>query len=265
MTHPLDHIEPISVRIGFRVECHDSMGKHASKQQIQLGTNGRSSLTTECNIVPGNKQGFIEAAANHLSQKQVPSPFTSLFRSWESAVRRRDYLSKWGVLNVPIIAIWLEGREVYDAEEIAKSLGYVECPATPDEETRKLHLHTDEIFITGGILASENRILAAFGEKPKEKNDEVELVLISKLTIEKRDLLSVMMAEEVERENVIGKGEITQGLASELFRRTGAVAYEKYYVLVLSICGRNLVLEPGEQKMVFLNGKQECHFELEDD
>ncbi|KAF4494931.1 hypothetical protein FAGAP_8925 [Fusarium agapanthi] len=261
MTHPLDHIEPISVWIGFRVECHDSKRKYVSKQQIQLGTNSRSSLTIECKIVPDNKQGFIEAAANNLSQKQAPSPFTSLFRSWESAVRRRDYLSKWGALNVLIIAVWLRGREVYDAEDIAKSLGYVECPTTPDEETRQLYLHTDEIFITGGIEESENRILATFGGE----ESKVKPVLISKLTNDKRKLLSVMMAEEVELENVIGKGEITKGLASELFRRTGVLAYEKYYVLVLSICGCHLILEPGEQKMVFLNGKQECHFELEDD
>ncbi|KAF5614393.1 uncharacterized protein FSUBG_273 [Fusarium subglutinans] len=245
MTHPLDHIEPISVRIGFRVECHDFMRKHVSKQQIQLGMNGRR-------VYRSRRKSSVPETS--------PEPL-----HLESAVRRRDHLSRWGASNVLIIAIWLEDREVYDAEEIAKSLGYVDCPTTPDEETRKLHLHTDEIFITGGILASENRILAAFGEKNEKENDKVELVLISKLTNEKRDVLSVMMAEEVERENVIGKGEITKGLASELFRRTGAVAYEKYYVLVLSICGRNLILEPGEKKMVFLNRKQECHFELEDD
>ncbi|KAF5716359.1 hypothetical protein FMUND_6312 [Fusarium mundagurra] len=176
-------------------------------------------------ICPGNKS-------------RVPSP--RFFRSWESAVRRRDYLSKNGAFNVLIIAIWLEGRVVYDAENIAMSLGYVECPATPDEETRPLHLHTDEIFIAGGISASENRILATFGEKTREHNSEIELVPISKLTIDKHELLSVMMAEEVELEECIGKGESTKMLASELFRRTGVLAYQQYYVLVLSICGHPL-------------------------
>ncbi|KAF5691216.1 hypothetical protein FDENT_3562 [Fusarium denticulatum] len=216
------------------------MPKYVSKQQTQLATNGRSSLTTECNR-PDNNHDFTEAAANHLSRKQVPSPFTSLFRSWESAVRRRDYLSRKGAKKVLIIAIWLEGRVVYDAESIARSLGYVECPATPDEETRPLHLHTDEIFITGGISPSENRILATFGEEEREEKEkrEIELVPISKLTTEKEKLLSVLMAKEIELEECIGKGEITKRLASELCRRTGVLAYEKYYVLVMSICGHS--------------------------
>ncbi|KAF4437743.1 hypothetical protein FACUT_5458 [Fusarium acutatum] len=235
MRPPLYQIEPISVLIGFRVECHDIEPDFASKQQIQLEKNGRSSLTTECNI-PDNKQGVIEAAANHLSRKQVPSPFTSLFRSWESAVRRRDYLSRNGAFNVLIIAIWLRGRVVYDVENIAKSLGYVECPATPDEETRQLYLHTDEIFITGGISASENRILATFGGEESETKP----VRISKLTNDKRKLLSVVIAAEVELEECIGKGEITKRLASDLFRRTGVLAYQQFWVLVMSICGRHL-------------------------
>ncbi|KAJ0156945.1 hypothetical protein HZ326_0855 [Fusarium oxysporum f. sp. albedinis] len=109
MTPSLDRIEPISVLIGFRVECPDCMPRYASKQQIQLETNSRSGLTTECNI-PDNKQGFIEAAANHLSRKQVPSPFTSLFQSWESALRRRAQMIKNGAFKVLIIAIWLRNR-----------------------------------------------------------------------------------------------------------------------------------------------------------
>lgn len=235
MTPHLDPIEPISVLIGFRVECHAPNPRYASKQQIQLGTDGRSSLTTECNI-PDNKRDFIEAAANHLSRKQVPSPFTSLFRSWESAIIQRDYLIKKGAYDVLIIAIWLEDRVVYDAENIAKSLGYVDCPATPDEETRQLYFHNDEIFITDGISASENRILATFGGRESEAKP----ILISAPTIEKRKLLSEMMSAEVELEDVIGKGESTKNLASELSRRTGVLAYVQYYLLVRAICGRPL-------------------------
>ncbi|SCO44880.1 uncharacterized protein FFMR_07666 [Fusarium fujikuroi] len=233
MTPPLDSIEPIRVLIGFRVECHDSDPRYASKQQIHLEMNGRSSLTTECNI-PDNKHHFIEAAANHLSRKQVPSPFTSLFRSWESAIQQRDYLIKKGAYDVLIIAIWLKDRVVYDAENITVSLGYVDCPATPDEETRQLYFHNDEIFITDGISASENRIFATFGGKKSED----EPVLISELTIEKRMPLSELMSAEVELEDVIGKGEITKTLASELFHRTGVLAYGQYYLLVRAICGR---------------------------
>ncbi|CZR47004.1 uncharacterized protein FPRO_08378 [Fusarium proliferatum ET1] len=119
---------------------------------------------------------------------------------------------------------------------MAMSLGYVDCPATPDEETRQLYFHNDEIFITDGISASENRILAAFGGK-KSKDEPV---LISELTIEKRMLLSELMPAEVELEDVIGKGEITKRLASELFHRTGVLAYGQYYLLVRAICGRPL-------------------------
>ncbi|KAI1032858.1 hypothetical protein LB504_006514 [Fusarium proliferatum] len=235
MTPHLDPIEPISVLIGFRVECHDSDPRYASKQQIQLGTKGSSSLTTECNT-PDNEHDFIEAAANHLSRKQSPSPFTSLFRSWESAIEQRDYLIKKAASRVLIIAIWLKDRAVYDAESIAKSLGYVDCPATPDEETRQLYFHNDEIFITDGIPASENRILATFGGK----DSKAEPVLISELTIEKPKLLSELMSAEVELEGVIGKGEITKELASELSRRTGILVYEQYHLLVRAICGRPL-------------------------
>ncbi|KAF5588896.1 hypothetical protein FPANT_6456 [Fusarium pseudoanthophilum] len=164
----------------------------------------------------------------HLSRKQVPSPFTSLFRSWESAVQQRHRLMNGGALKVLIIAIWLEDRVVYDAENIAKSLGYVECPAAPDEETRPLHLHTDEIFITGGISPSENRILATFGEEEKKdgkEQREIELVPISKLISEEEKLLSVLVAKEIDLEECIGKSEITKLLASELRRRTGVLDY----------------------------------------
>ncbi|KAI7771527.1 hypothetical protein LZL87_011730 [Fusarium oxysporum] len=193
MKLPLDRIEPISVLIGFCVECHDYMPRYASKQQIQLETNSRSSLTTECNI-PDNKQGFTEAAADHLSRKQAPSPFTSLFRSWESALRRRDQMIKKGASEVLVIAIWLRNRVVYDAENIAKSLDYVVCPATPDEETRPLDPHIDEILITGSILASENMILASFGRR----NREIKTVPISPLINDKRELLPAMMPTEGE-------------------------------------------------------------------
>ncbi|KAF4961663.1 hypothetical protein FGADI_26 [Fusarium gaditjirri] len=232
MTPPLDQLEPITVLIGFRVECHDHMPRYASQQQIQLETNSRSSLTTECNT-PDNQQGLIEAAANHLSWKQVSSPFASLFRSWESDLRLRDQMIKKGAFEVLIIAIWLRNRVVYDAENIAKSLGYVECPATPDEETRPLHRHVDEILITGGILASGNMILASFGGG----NRNIKTMLISPLINDKRELLPAMMSTEVEMKYDIGEVEITERLAFELFHRTGVLDDGQFCALVLVICG----------------------------
>jgi hypothetical protein len=118
----------------------------------------------------------------------------------------------------------------------------------------------------GGISPSENRILTTFGEEEKKdekEQREIELVPVSKLTTEKKKLLSVLMAEEIELEECIGRSEITKMLASELCRRTGVLAYQKYCVLVMSICGHPS--ERGQQKMVFRNGKQECHFDLEDE
>ncbi|KAH7216680.1 hypothetical protein BKA60DRAFT_597363 [Fusarium oxysporum] len=259
MTPSLDRIEPISVLIGFRVECPDCMPRYASKQQIQLETNSRSSLTTECNI-PDNKQGFIEAAANHLSRKQ-------------SALRRRAQMIKKGAFKVLIIAIWLRNRVDCDAEDIEKSLDYVVCPATPDEETRPLDPHIDEILITGGILASENMILASFGGT----NCEIKRVQISPLINDKRELLPAMMPTEVELKYDNGKVEITERLASELFHRTGVLDDGQFCVLVLAICGcpvRARITEDGvviktseisnRPWVVFRNGKQEYHFQLED-
>jgi hypothetical protein len=159
-----DRIVPTSVLIGFRVECRDLKYTHTSQQQVELGPNGRNrrgSLTTECNI--SDDLPFFKAAEYHFIQKELPSPFTSLFRSWESALRRREWLIKHGALNIVIIAIWLKHRVVYDAEGIAKYLGFVVCPTTTEEKARPLDPHIDEILITGGIPAYPSMILASFG------------------------------------------------------------------------------------------------------
>ncbi|TXC00756.1 hypothetical protein FocTR4_00009032 [Fusarium oxysporum f. sp. cubense] len=180
---------------------------------------------------------------------------------------------KKGAFKVLIIAIWLRKRVVYDAEDIAKSLDYVVCPATPDEETRPLDPHIDEILITGGILASENMILASFGGT----NCEIKTVQISPLINDKRELLHAMMPTEVELKYDNGKVEITERLASELFHHTGVLDDGQFCVLVLAICGcsvRARITEDGvviktseitnRPWVVFRNGKQEYHFQLED-
>ncbi|MCJ1458364.1 hypothetical protein MMC28_008736 [Mycoblastus sanguinarius] len=95
-----------------------------------------------------------------LSWRRVDTPFVPFTRSWEKVLNRRQRLVEKGGEDVMIIAIWSRGlRNVYDAYEFAKSLGYRSQSLDP---RKRLENHLDEYLVAGGISADEYRILAIF-------------------------------------------------------------------------------------------------------
>ncbi len=95
-----------------------------------------------------------------LSWRRVDTPFIPFTRSWEKVLNRRRRLIGEGREDVIIIAIWSRGlRNVYDAYEVAKRLGYHSQSLDP---RKRLENHLDEYLVAGGISAEEYRILAIF-------------------------------------------------------------------------------------------------------
>lgn len=95
-----------------------------------------------------------------LSWRHVGTPFIPLTRSWKKALNRRQGLIEKGGEDVITIAIWSRGlRNVYDAYEVAKWLGYHSPSLDP---RRQLDNHLDEYLVAGGISTDEYRVLAIF-------------------------------------------------------------------------------------------------------
>ena len=93
-----------------------------------------------------------------LSWRHVDTPFIPFTRSWEKVLNRRQWLIKNGREDVMIIAIWSRGlRNVYDAYEVAKRLGYHSPSSDPG---RQLDDHLDEYLVAGGISTDEYWTLA---------------------------------------------------------------------------------------------------------
>jgi hypothetical protein len=64
--------------------------------------------------------------------------------------RRRRFIED-GAQNVVVMAVWLEGLEVYDAYDIARHL-----------PMRRPEQHLEEFLLHGSICADSYRILAMF-------------------------------------------------------------------------------------------------------
>lgn len=78
-----------------------------------------------------------------------------------------------GANNVVIVAIWAKGlRNVYDAHEVARRLGY---PSDSLDRRRRLTNHFDEYLVARGISADEYRVLAFFDGQEEETNVELRL------------------------------------------------------------------------------------------
>jgi len=90
----------------------------------------------------------------------VDTPFIPFTRSWKKALNRRQGLIKEGREDVITIAIRSRGlRNVYDAYEVAKWLGY---HSPRSDRRRQLDDHLDEYLVVGGISTDEYQILAIF-------------------------------------------------------------------------------------------------------
>lgn len=98
-----------------------------------------------------------------LSWKKVNTPFLPCTSSWKKALRWRQRLpEEKDQTDAVVMAIWAKGmRNVYDAYEIARWLGYSSSSGSSDRRRRLQH-HSDEYLIMNGIPAYEYRILAVF-------------------------------------------------------------------------------------------------------
>ena len=99
----------------LRVECHD---------KNSLAYNG---TFKDFNMAARDPEGKItrQAFDDCLSWKKVNTPFIPFTNKWERALKTRRRLIEEGKRDVVIIAIWSKGlRNVYDAYEVAKWLGY---------------------------------------------------------------------------------------------------------------------------------------------
>jgi hypothetical protein len=76
------------------------------------------------------------------------------------AMQRRQLLTRDGMKQVVILAIWAKGlHNVYDASQVAEWLGYKN---DGEDRRRPLRNHNDDYLLYGDILAGEYRLLAVF-------------------------------------------------------------------------------------------------------
>lgn len=86
---------------------------------------------------------------DHISWNRRAGPLISFSSNWNKAMRRRGKFIDQGAQNVIVIAVWLEGLEVYDAYGIACHL-HTDRPAQ----------HLDEFLLHGAIDSDSYRILS---------------------------------------------------------------------------------------------------------
>ena len=109
-----------------------------------------------------------EAFDDCLSWKKTKTPFIPCTNNWRRALRWRRKLIEKGGKDIVIIAIWSKKLcNVYDAYDVAKSLGYRDGSSNP---RKRLENHLDEYLIFGGFLADEYRVLAIFNGQNEQEN-----------------------------------------------------------------------------------------------
>jgi hypothetical protein len=142
----------------LRVECHDrnSPVYNETFKDFNMVARGPNR--------PITRQAFDDC----LSWEKVNTPFIPFTSKWERALKRRRRLIQEGQKDVVIIAIWSKGlRNVYDAYEVAKTLGF--CDGGSNARKR-LAPHLHEYLVFGGIPADEYRILAVFNGQREQEN-----------------------------------------------------------------------------------------------
>lgn len=103
-------------QVGFRVEVHDA--GHRNENNSFRSDKG--------SMVARNPwRGLDESAfRDHLTWKsRRAGPLLSFSSSWERAMKRRETFIHQGAQDVIVIAVWLEGLEMYDAYDHRSPLG----------------------------------------------------------------------------------------------------------------------------------------------
>lgn len=147
------------VRMGFRVEVHDR-GHPSENKTFRYGQGS---------MVPRDPLRPLDAGAfrDHLNWgSRHAGPPLSFTSKWERAMIRMQRFIEQGARDVVVLAVWLEGLEIYDAYGVAGRLQ----PAHQDR-------HLDEFLLRGAIDSESYRIMAAFdGNREQE---DVTLTTIS--------------------------------------------------------------------------------------
>ncbi|OTB06005.1 hypothetical protein M426DRAFT_10142 [Hypoxylon sp. CI-4A] len=151
-------------------------------------------------------------------------PFISFFNTWDRALYWRYKLINGKAFEAVIIAVWLDGLELYDALEIAKTMPSVEYKSW----------HYGEYLLRGGIDAGSGRILARFNG----------ILSPRLLALHLPDLaLEARLPGEFPR---LIK-DATQCIMDEVQERTGDRGGVKFESLILSMGGRRYSCESSDK------------------
>ena len=226
----------IQCDLAFRVECDvpwpDS--QHKTLSEGRMSPRGQ-------HLINGSWRDTVDA---HLSWAHVDTPFISLFKTWEHALRKRQWLLKpmaeggKGGNNTVIIAVWLRGKAgVYDAYEAARRLNY----GALNDRRRDLRNHQDEILLWGGISADEYRIPACF------YGDSRDLVHVGLRPV--HDAGQQISAIPAGSLSVPESGNMTGSLKDEMISLCGVVNEVKLCILVLALCGMEWIMREGDDRV----------------
>lgn len=125
---------------------------------------------------PQNPQGSRDPQADatsqtlldHLTWREVPSPFVSLWTSWSRAVNWAKDRQRLGAEEVEIVAVWIHDHVVYDAYKAATTL-----PISSENR----HFHKGEVIILGFGDENDRNILTGFYWVTERKWETVTFVL----------------------------------------------------------------------------------------
>lgn len=132
------------IKLGFRVEIYSYPNQNSTSR-------GRPGCMTARNPL---RSLSWHAFKDHLDWGcRDGGPLISFFTNWHRAMHWRQWHINRGAKDVALMAVWLDGLQVYDAYEIASALG-----------VRRGHIsqHQDEYLLYGGINEDDYRILAVF-------------------------------------------------------------------------------------------------------
>jgi hypothetical protein len=163
-----------------------------------------------------------KACDNHLSwNRNANTPFLSFFDSWGQALKRRRLRSR-GEQDVVIIAVWAKDmHHLYDAEHIARSLGYNN---SGQDHRRKLAYFQHEYLVWGGIAADDYRILGVFSGDGPERS-----VLLRSLTNTTHTFQASLPGDFGDNAT---RRDVSIEVLIEMYSCTGVIDAYKYNVLI---------------------------------
>ena len=129
------------LKLGFRVEIYSYPNQNSTSR-------GRPGCMTARNPL---RSLSWHAFKDHLDWGcRDGGPLISFFTNWHRAMHWRQWHINRGAKDVALMAVWLDGLQVYDAYEIAYALG-----------VRRGHIsqHQDEFLLYGGINEDDYRII----------------------------------------------------------------------------------------------------------